>query len=177
MVDEAAKSARGRLREFLRGQIEAKDEFHLSDLTDQAMKELSRDPDFMASWLDEYMRPAIQSEVQQIVASTRRLEVRGDVAATPEKFEEKVVRFKSRFANWREHAGDFGHIKLQKMSRPQLEMAARERLERGRSETVLGKTWLKLAQGMKDDQLVEDVYTDEQLERTYQDVNGTENEI
>lgn len=171
------KSARAILRDYIREQIEMRDSFHLSELTQQTVEALQKNDTFVKLWLEETLPSAAQSEVQQVVASTRRHQVLGDYAATPEKVDERVVRFKSRWSNWREHAGDYGHITLAKMKPLHLREAARERMTRGRTEIVLGKLMMRLSQELRETEEVGARFTDEEIERMYQEINSQEQEV
>ena len=59
------------------------------------------------------------------------------------------------------------HVKLMKMTKGQLLGAAQERAGNAAYNMGLSKTWTELAEGLEEGQAVEDVFTEEEIEKIY----------
>lgn len=139
------------------------------ELTDKTIKWLVKDKAFVNQFIRETLRPLVYSRILRVISGTRGLHVVGNAVLDDETIEERSRKIVSKFVTWYEHAGG-SSIRLMRMNETELRTAADERFKRGRTEMLYGKLWLKLAERLEADQVVEDVWSAEEIEALSQKI-------
>jgi hypothetical protein len=170
MVTATDKSARTQLREWLDNEIAHADEVKLPDLANTALEHFSRDTRFLRDFLKENLRDVLYLEAQRFIATTRNHVLLGSTITTRSGFQ-ATARRKSVFENWFEHVND-RHIHVLDMSKTDLLAASTERRERGEREITLANLWRSLADKLDPKQHVRDVFTAEEIETVFNQLNS-----
>lgn len=164
-------TARARLRELVKDEVESRNEIHVADLAKHLTGILRADKAFLKAFVDEVLPSAVYEEVQKAIGRTRSLVRNGDYAATGEVMAQRRERFASRFERWYEHSGG-RTVKLLEMTREDLLAAAEERRKRGDTEIRIARLWETLANGLEGGQSVGDRFTTDEIESRYSEIEG-----
>lgn len=165
--------ARVRLRTWIRETIEGVDRVSQIELTDRAFGWLKDQQDVLNQFLTEAIRPMVASEVQSVVAATRgtdrEIMAIGNTVQSRDAQEQKGV-LRPKFQHWLEYDGR-ANVNVLRMNRAQLIAAATYRSTQSRKERVLALLWTRLASKLvTDTAVVEDVFTADDIENEYRDV-------
>ena len=169
-VDQVApppqNSARSRLYATIRRQLDldvaATGQVRLPVVTKLVQEELESDDDFLHRYWMESCQSAVYEHVR-IVCGRTRLPVLGhqEITADGEPVAPPPRSF--NWDLWLEHADD-RHVTFKRMTKANLLQAAAEREARGEHELHVARFERYLAERMRDDQTVGEVFSDEQLD-------------
>lgn len=160
MINEV--SSRTRVRQWVREQIEGREEVRIPDLAQDAVQAFRKDTKFLRQLAEESLRAMVYDLAQRTVEQTRGMWIAGDDIVTKEAIK-KRANSHSVFRDWLEHVGD-KHVRLLDMTREDLFVAADEREKRGQHEIELAALWRTLAQRLEGGETVGSKYTVDEIE-------------
>lgn len=160
---EPSRSTSKIIDDWIREQIKDSDQISIPEVADKAVERFLDDRVFIRSFLTDMLRPMIYWRAKKVVAATRGLTLAGDQILDLGSVEERSKQIAHKFVNWVEHSGERS-VRLMRMTRNDLQLAAQERRKRGIQELHLSDLWTELAKRLEADQVVEDVWSPEEIE-------------
>lgn len=163
-----------RIRDWWKEQIDGKDDIDLDALTDAAMKQLLEDERFLDYFIDNMLRPIVRDTGQRIVAKRT-----GMVATNGHRHTSRAVLI-AEIEHEVAQPGPlqiFEHDRtgrarnLLDMTYEQVIAAAQERYDQGRESLRRAALYKLIAQDMHAGQRVKDRWTDEEIDRLYDQVD------
>jgi hypothetical protein len=173
---QTKKAIYSAVREWVKGEVEGEDHVDLARLADEAVDYFMRDEEILRNCLRIVLRPLVYEVARLVLRSTRGEEVIDlgpDEIVTRGEHTRRGKTLSQKFAKWMEHSGDNGHMRMVKMTKPQLLIAAQERKRRGHTELKIAAFQERLAAGMKSGEVVEQRYTIEDMRRIWSEVEAT----
>lgn len=166
--------ARKALREWIRDTIDGQTSIRLPDIASQAATVFGQDSAFLLALLNDQFRQVIYDNVQLVIAQTRLPVVRlGDEIVDRDEVTRRAhnMAIARRWTTFFEHVGN-RHVLLTNMTKADLLTAAQERYRRANVEQAYGTLWTSLANQMRDDQVVGDVFQPETINTLWQQISG-----
>lgn len=149
--------------DWIRGEIKGNDQVSIPELANQALTRFMDDPLFLRNFLTDLLRPLIYQRSHKIAESTRGLTLAGDQILDLGSVEGRSKQIAHKFVTWVEKSGEQS-IPLMRMTSSDLTLAAQERRKRGIEEMHLSDLWTELAKRLEPDQVVEDVWSPEEIQ-------------
>lgn len=172
MTTPKIKSIRSQIRASVLEAIEKEDFFRLPDVAADTQRLFLDDPGLKEQLAEEVLPGVILDIVQRTVAETRK--INKEVIATQSGLItsadaiRKAAKAHNIFGDWMERVETEGrHVRLMKMTKGQLLVAAQERKGTAAYNNGIANTWEELAEGLVGSQAVEDVFTEEEIEKIY----------
>jgi hypothetical protein len=158
-------SYRARLRAIFDEEFdpESAGQVHIPELVQRVKRRAMAEPEVVDQILHAQIDVLVREYVARRLASQRGLILSGNNVYTPREYEELVVAQASRFETWYENVGSKGNVRLLSMKKADLLEAAAQRTESGVYDLQVAALWRRLAQGLNEEQAVEDVFTTEQI--------------
>lgn len=163
-------SSKARIRQWVREEIEGKEEVQLPELASKAIDTFKKDTKFLRQLAEESLRAMVYQLAYQAVQQTRGMWMAGDTAVTKEAIRQRA-RKHSLFRDWLEHVND-KHIRLMDMTREELLIAADEREKRGKHEIGLAALWRTLAERLEGGETVGNRYTPDEIEAMHRGIDN-----
>jgi hypothetical protein len=169
------QSARDRLREWIRGQIDGQHAVKLPDIATLGVEHFMNDTAFLRALFGEQLRSLIYAQAQTVFKQTRPAAIQlGDEIVDQEEMAKRAERVNARWSKWLEHAGQ-QHVQLLQMDRIQLLTAAAERESRADVEFKRATFLRELADGLRGRKKVGEVFKMEEIEAVWNRVHGANN--
>lgn len=158
----AASTPRARVAQFVRDQIDGKDNVNLPDLVETALGHFLRDPAWVEAFLRDQFTATLYTIAQNVIAQRRSGQIIiGNTIASATGAKAIAAR-RPRWQLWLEHDGS-EYVALPQMTREGLLRAAAAREQRADREQTIATVWRSLAAGLQPGQRVGDVYDDDQI--------------
>lgn len=163
---------------LFRTKIGEADEFRVPEVTDAIVAEIQADPDLLASFVKESLRPMVYTIGLAELARWRQqkegegIEVvlTGEYGATRETITRKATIRRLQWLSRAEHVGD-RHMLLETMEREHLLTAAEERETRAEAEAHVARFLRAVASRLQPGETVGERFKDEQLDEIYRSVS------
>lgn len=153
---------RARVAQFVREQIDGKDNVNLPDLVETALGHFLRDPAWVEAFLREQFTATLYTIAQNVIAQRRSGQIIiGNTIASATGAKAIAAR-RPRWQLWLEHDGS-EYVALPAMTREGLLRAAESREQRADREQTIATVWRALADGLQPGQRVGDIYDDDQI--------------
>lgn len=171
--------SRSLVRRMFEERIEGSDEFRLPDLTDEVLAELRDDPQLLAAFVAQQLRPMVYAVGQQMLTFWRRAKEAdgeevisaGPISITRTGLEAKALRRRLAWLQHFEQAGD-RQVRLTAMTERDCTLAIEERSKRIATESHFVRFLRTLRAELSGDEKVEDKFTPERLQQVYEQCRG-----